>query len=470
MQLSPRPSSKAISTALDDRNDPTLPIILEYQSPSAAIINLQMPRIARNITWIIFSCVVATFTLSGIINVDRVVTAQGVVVARSPTIVVQPLETAIVRSIEVHVGDTVHAGQVLARLDPTFAQADAGAATAQVSLLQAEVSRMQAEMENRPFTYTGLDPNMMFQATIFAQRQSEYNNKLENYREKADSLSATIARARSDEAGYRDRLTYAKSLEQMRTELEHLNVGSKLNTLSAMDSRAEMQRELDNSRQTAEGAQRDLAALVAERNEFIDNWHNEGNEKLTDALGKLSDARELLNKNLLKQQLVELRAETDATVLTIGKVSVGSVLTSGQQFITLVPTDAPLEVEANIPANEDGHVKVGDTVNVKFDTFTYSRYGMAYGVVRVVSPDSFTSQDEQRNPTGNVPVPQSQSGSWFYRSRITLDRIDLHGVPDNFHLIPGMPIQADIKVGKQTVLGYMMGRFVPLATEGMREP
>jgi hemolysin D len=33
-----------------------------------------------------------------------------------------------------------------------------------------------------------------------------------------------------------------------------------------------------------------------------------------------------------------------------------------------------------------------------------------------------------------------------------------------------MPIQADIRVGKQTVLSYMMGRFIPLATEGMREP
>jgi HlyD family secretion protein len=472
MQLSPRPSSKAISLAQDDRHDPTLPAILEFQSPSSAIVNMPMPRIARGFVWTISSMIAVMFALSGVISVDRVVTAQGIVVAQAPTMVVQPLEAAIVRSIEVHVGDTVHAGQILARLDPTFAQADAGAAAAQVSLLQAQVSRMQAEMENRPFTYSGLDPNMMFQATIYAQRQSEYNYKLENYRQKFDSLAATIARARSDQAGYADRLTYAKSLEQMRNQLEHMNVGSKLNTLSAMDSRAEMQRNLDSAKQTAEGAQRDLAALVAERNEFVDNWHNEGNEKLTEALGKLSDARELLNKNQLRRQLVELRAETDATVLTVGKFSVGSVLTAGEQFITLVPTSAPLEVEANIPGNEDGHVTVGDPVDIKFDTFIYSRYGMAHGNVRVVSPDSFTAAEEQRNPTGNVPLPQTNSGTgqWFYRSRITLDQINLHGTPANFHLIPGMPIQADIRVGKQTVVHYLMGRFIPLATEGMREP
>jgi membrane fusion protein, hemolysin D len=470
MQLSPRPSSKAISTERAARLDPTLPAILEYQSPSSAILNMPMPRIARGMTLTISSLIAVLFTLSGVISVDRVVTAQGVVVARSPTMVVQPLETAIVRSIEVHVGEAVHAGQVLARLDPTFAAADVGATAAQVSALQAQVSRMQAEMENRPFSYTGLDPNMAFQAAIYAQRQSEYNFKLENYRQKFDSLQATIARARSDELAYADRLRYAKSLEQMRTDLEKLNVGSKLNTLSAMDTRAEMQRNLDGARQTAEGAQRDLAALVAERNQYMGSWHNEVSEKLTDALSKLSDAREQLNKNQLRRQLVELRAETDGTVMTIGKVSVGSVLTAGQQFVTLVPADAPLEVEANIPANEDGHVNVGDPVDIKFETFIYSRYGMAHGVVRVVSPDSFTAQDEQRNPTGSVPVPQTASGGWYYRSRITLDQINLHGTPANFHLIPGMPIQADIRVGKQTVLSYMMGRFIPLATEGMREP
>jgi HlyD family secretion protein len=58
----------------------------------------------------------------------------------------------------------------------------------------------------------------------------------------------------------------------------------------------------------------------------------------------------------------------------------------------------------------------------------------------------------------------------FYRSRITLDRIALRGVPADFHLIPGMPVKADIKVGQQTIMRYMMGKVVPLATEAMREP
>lgn len=469
MQLLPRPSSKAISSSRDDRLDPTLPVILEYQSPSTAVINMPMPPIARGFVLTLSSMIAVLFILSGVIKVDRVVTASGVVVARSPTIVVQPLEVSIVRSIEVHPGDVVHAGQVLARLDPTFASADMGTLVAQVSTLQAQVSRLQAELNNHPFTYAGLDPNMALQAAIYGQRQAEFDFKLENYKQKVDSLGALIARSKADIVGFTDRLAYATSLESMRKELEHLNVGSKINTLAAMDTRSQMQASLRGAEQQALASQRDIAALIAERNGYVQNWHTEAADKLTEALTKLSDARESLNKAQLRRQLVELRAERDGTIMSVSKVSVGSVLQGGQQLITLVPTDAPLEIEANISGADDGHIKVGDPVDIKFDTFPYTQYGMAHGVVRVVSPDSFSAQDEQRNPTGAVPLAANAGGLWF-RSRISLDQIALHHTPADFHLIPGMPIQADIRIGQQTILRYMLGKAVPLATEGMREP
>ena len=410
MPLSLQTSSTAIKKsgglAVSGRGDPTLPVILEYQSPSTAIVNAPVPRIGRDISWTIGTMVLACFAVMGVVKIDKVVTAQGKVIAQAPTIVVQPLETAIVRSIEVREGETVRAGQILARLDPTFAAADLESLRGQVSAWSAQVARLQAEMENRPFSYTGADPHLALEAAIYAQRIAEYNFKLENYRQKADSVSAQIGRTRSDIAGYQDRLNVAQNLEKMRTELDRLGVGSRLNTLSAMDTRAEMQRNLDSATQQASGAQRDLAALLAERNGYIQSWHAEAAEKLAEATAKLSDARESFNKAQLRRQLVELRAEQDATVLSISKVSQGSVLASGQQFISLVPANAPLEVEVNIPGSQDGYVHVGDPVAIKFDSFPYTEFGMAHGSVRVVSPDSVTAQDDQRNPTSAMPVPR----------------------------------------------------------------
>jgi HlyD family secretion protein len=58
----------------------------------------------------------------------------------------------------------------------------------------------------------------------------------------------------------------------------------------------------------------------------------------------------------------------------------------------------------------------------------------------------------------------------FYRARIAIDRVALHDVPGGFELIPGMPVATDIKVGKRTVLGYLLGLMLPIAQEAMREP
>jgi hemolysin D len=468
MPLSLPRSSKGTELQAD-RDDPALPVILEFQSPSTAVLSAPVPRSARSTVWIIASMFTAIMLALGLIPVDRVVTARGVVVSKAPVLVVQPLETAIVRSIEVHVGEKVQAGQVLAQLDPTFATADVDALAAQVSSLEAEVSRMQAETEGRPFAYTGLNPDLALQAAIFAQRQAEYAYKLQNYQERTDSLVAQIKRANSDAEGYRDRLEVAQNVEKMRRDLERLQVGSKLNTLAAMDSRAEMQRNYESAIETGQSGARDLRALLAERDGYVQQWHADLSEKLAEAVGKLSDAREQLRKAQLRRQLVELRADRDATVLTIAKASVGSVLQSGAQFITLMPADAPLEIEANISGRDDGYVHVGDPVAVKFDTFPYARYGLAYGTLRVITANSFTAQDQHAMETDTVPIMPNDTEP-YYRARIAIDRLALRGVPTNFRVTPGMPVTADVKVGKQTVLKYLLSRVVPIATQAMREP
>jgi hemolysin D len=449
--------------------DPTLPAILEFQWPSTAIANAPIPRSARGIAWIITSMVFALIVIMALIPVDQVVTTRGVVVSQSPTIHVQPLETAIVRSIDVREGQRVKAGEVLARLDPTFATADLGALVAQVSSLQAEVWRLRAEADGKRLADAGLDPDLLLQAAIYAHRQAAFQLKVENYKHRIDELSSLISRAQSDAAGYRERLGVAQNVERMRRELEQREVGSKLNTLLAVDSRAEMARSLANSEQTAEGAKRDLSAMMAERDGYIQGWRAEVSEKLSDAGRKLNDAQEQFNKAKLRRSMVELRAEQDAIVQSLAKVSVGSVLQSGQPFITLVPMDAPLEIEANIIGRDNGFVHVGDSVAIKFDTFPYSQYGMAEGSVRIISPDSFTAQDEARNPTSALPLPSSSTES-FFRARISLDRVALHDVPAGFRVSPGMPVAADIKVGKRTVLKYLLGQVLPVAQEGMREP
>jgi hemolysin D len=463
-----RPLSKAGSPA-NHRADAAARALLEFQSPSKAIVAAPVPRAARGSVWAIASMLAISLVAMGLIPIDRVVTARGRVVSRIPSLVMQPLETSIVRAISVSEGQQVHAGDTLAELDPTFTAADVGGLTSQVSLLEAEIARLQAEAEGRLFTYAGSDPNFTLQASIATQRFAERKLRDDMYQQRIDGLNALITRSAADVQTFQARQNVADKILSIRKELERQQVGSAIESLAAIDNDLEVTTGFSNAKQTEESARHDLGAVTAERDAYDQNWRAEASQKLSEQKEKLVEAREQLSKAERRRQLVVLHADRDATVLTVAKVSVGSVLQSGEPFITLVPAGAPLEVEVNIAGHDSGFVHAGAPVAIKFDTFPASQYGLAHGKVRTVSADSFTGSDDAQDRLGAVPANPG-SAEPFYRSRITLDDVKLHDVPPGFRVEPGMPATADIKVGQRTVLAYLLGRILPVTSEGMREP
>jgi hemolysin D len=445
--------------------------LLEFQSPTAAVIAERVPVGGRVTIWVIATAILSSIAVMSVYPVDRVVAVPGKMVAKLSNIVLQPLDTSIVRRIDVREGQTVHAGDLLAMLDPTFTAADAGALDMQVASLKAEVDRLEAEANGRPYQPDG-SPASQLQVLIFGQHHAERTSKLEEYRQKIDSARAKIARSSSDITSYAEQFKAAQVKEEMRQQLERLQVGSKLNTLEAGAQRSEVNRSLQAAIAGSAAARSDLEALVAERDAFVQQTQSETTQHLTEQGRKLADAREQQSKASLRRKLVDLRADRDAVVLSVAKLSVGSVVQSGDALITLVPTDAQLEVEATIPARDAGFVQSGNPAVVKFDAFPYSTYGYATARLDTVSADSFSAPQSGRDRPGRPDIAQSEAngGATFFRAKLSLNEMKLRNLPAGFRLTPGMPVTADIKVGRRTVLSYLMSRVVPTLTEGMREP
>lgn len=445
--------------------------LLEFQSPTAAVIADRVPLSGRITIWVVAAAILSSIGVMGFYPVDRVVAVPGKVVARVPNTVIQPLETAIVRQIDVQEGQVVHAGDRLAMLDPTFATADQGSADAQVISLQAEVNRLTAEANGRAYLSDG-SPAGQLQAMIFAQNQAERTARLESFRERIDSARAKVRQTMTDIVNYAEEYRAAQAKENMREQLEQLQIGSKLNTLEAAAQRAEVNRALQAAVAARTGAQSDLDGVTAERDAYVQQVNNKISQQLTEQGRELTSAQEQQTKARLRRKLVDLRADRDAVVLSVAKVSVGSVVQSGDELITLVPTDAPLQIDASIPAREAGFAHGGDPAVIKFETFPYTTYGTAMGTLKTVSADSFTSprngQDRPSRPALSQPDPNG--GPAYFRASLSIDEMKLHNLPAGFRMTPGMPVTADIKVGKRTVLAYLLSRVVPTLTEGMREP
>ncbi len=87
-------------------------------------------------------------------------------------------------------------------------------------------------------------------------------------------------------------------------------------------------------------------------------------------------------------------------MLSVAAVSPGSVMQAGQTFFTLVPVNAPLEVDAQITADQTGWVEVGQPADVKFLTFPFTHFGEASGSVRLISADTYLTGASSAATTG----------------------------------------------------------------------
>jgi HlyD family secretion protein len=440
--------------------------VLEFQSPTAAIMATPIPPLARNSNLVITALVAVTLLLSAVMHVDKIVSAPGKLVSSAPTVVVQPFVTSIVQTINVEEGQIVHKGDVLATLNPTYAAADLTALTAQQQAYTAQVARLQAQENDQPYNPDPANPASALQAETYNQQEAEYNFTMDDYAQKISALQTTIQGYEAQATYYRQRLGIATNVEEMRRNLQRLQVGSRLDTLAATDDRVNIQSSLASAESSAAQSRRDLAAQEAERDSYEQQFKATVSQQLSDAINSLTQASQSLAKAKLNEQLVELTAPRDSIVLSVAKVSAGSVMQSGQLLMQLVPIDAPFAVEADVSGIDSGYVHPGDKVNIKFDTLPFLQYGQAEGTVLTVSPDSFNPQD----PDTGVPVMPDAAHTLYYKVRISLDELNLHNTPPGFRLVPGMPLGADVLVGTRTIMGYFTRQILPVAYESLHEP
>jgi HlyD family secretion protein len=455
--------------------------VLEYFSPSQAIIARGPLPLANHTLAIIGTMFMCLFFLFFMVSLDRLAIGTGKVISMVPETVVAPLNMGVVKTIAVNTGDIVHKGQLLAQIDPTFAAADNTAAREQVDRYQTEVDRLQAEFHQQPYRPRQLTAGALVQEGIFAQRAAAREAELRYYQGQIDAQKALETQANSQIRQYAKETGVSLDIEKIYTKLEQDAVGSRINTLTAVNTRLESERQVLFNISQAENARQNVSALQGQLENYNQQWFADVSQTITDDMVQLASYRDSLEHAALNYKLVDLRAQEDSIVLAVAPISVGSVIQSGQTFFTLVPINAPLEVDAQITADQTGFVIPGQTAEVKFATFEFTMFGEAQGSVRVVSADSFLTGSTANGSGSTTGIPSGNAGDsiftgvnptspFFYDVRVSIDRLNLKNVPKDFRVLPGMPVEVDIKVGDRTIWDYLVERVVPIIYEGMREP
>ena len=468
-----KPGNPLVKRVKDD----TPTELMEFFSPSTALLNTPAKPLANHTILVIGSMVAVIFILFGVMTMDRVVSANGKVISLTSEVVVTPLNTAIVKTIAVSIGDIVRKGQLLAQLDPTFTAADNTAAQDQVDRYQTEIDRLTAEERQLPYKPRHLTPGALVQEGIYSQRAAAREAELRYYKGQVDAQKALEEQANANVRQYAKEVGIAGDVEQMRERLERMALGSHIDTAAAQTARLEAEREVLTFIQQAENAKQTIKSLQGQLDNYNQQWFADVSATLTSDNVQLASYRDQLEHAALNYKLIDLRAEQDSIVLSIASVSVGTVVQPGQTFFTLVPVNAPLEIDAQMTGDEAGFVFTGQPVDIKFQSLPYSEFGLGHGSVRLVSADSFltgtpasSAQGASGLASNSVFTGAAPTSAYFYDVRITLDRLALQHVPKDMHIVPGMPVEADIKVGDRTVWEYLIERLLPIVNEGMREP
>jgi HlyD family secretion protein len=436
-----------------------LPAAIDFQSDARKIDERRPPWVARATLYVLVAVIVIAGVWASVAKVDRIVVAPGKLVTTASTIVVQPLETSVVRSLNARVGDIVRQGDALATLDPTFSEADAGQLRGKIKSLAAQIDRLESELDDRAYEPKLLDDETRLQSTIWTRRAEQNKAKLASYNQQIRHVEAEMATKNADRAALEVRLAVAKELEAMRNFLMQKEIGSKVNYLDAKGQRLQVEREMQLATNNRTELEEELERVKAEKAGYLAEFREKSAEELVQARRDHDAAAKQLDKAERRNAVTVLTAPADSIVLEVAQRSVGSVMKEAEPLYTLVPLDSPLEAEVSVEGLDVGQVENGAEARLKLEAWPFQKHGTLSGHVRTVSDDTFTpdpKKDGQQRP--------------YYKARVEVTATDLRDVPRNFHLIPGMAVTAEIKAGERTILSYFLYPLLRGLDESIREP
>ncbi|TBV06425.1 HlyD family type I secretion periplasmic adaptor subunit [Phytopseudomonas dryadis] len=417
----------------------------------------------RLVQWTIMAFAALTLLWACVGEIDVVATASGKIVPSGKTKVIQPNEVAVVKAIHVHDGQPVKAGELLVELDGQITTADVERLAsewlaAQIDSARARLLLQAIDQQAEPGPVAELIP----QASA-AQQRSVQHWVQGQYLELRAALAQSEAQIEQREAELRSIRTTIAALEQTLPITRELAADyRRLLDKHYVAKHAYLEKEqirLDQERELAQqqariaelnaalkAAQQQRQGVLAQTRRAMLDLHNDAEVRGASLAQELKKAEQ-------RNRLTRLTAPVDGTVQQLAIHTQGGVVTEAQPLMVIVPSDQPVEVEALLENKDIGFVRAGQAVEVKVETFNFTKYGVVDGTVLSVSNDAI--EDEK---LGLV-----------YSARILLADDSIAVGSGRIALSPGMAVRAEVKTDRRKVIDYFLSPLQQYVDESLAE-
>jgi HlyD family type I secretion membrane fusion protein len=380
------------------------------------------------------------------------IVAQGSFVATGQNKIVQHLEGGIIKEILVNEGDHVSLDQPLIKLDETAAQTNERQLFLRKARLEAIAARLNAEVQD--------SDKIRFPAIVLDNR---YDPEIAPIIESQQLNFAAAISKRSSEIGLFDQNIKAmefrnegiqEQISSVRRQLVFLTeeYEGKKALLNQGLIRGTEVKAIQRAMADADGQIGKMVAEVSENHEQIvrfeqqiiqtkDAYRQAALQELQSLEAELDAVREQSREaeNILRR--VTINAPVTGTIIRMYYHTAGGVIESGKAILEILPSEAPLVIEAQVPRTDIDNVKVGQRASIRLTALNRRTTPVLDGEVYYVSADAL--------PDAQGPVPRE-----VYLARVRLPASELAKV-HGFSPTPGMPAEILVQTQSRTFFSYL---------------
>lgn len=350
-------------------------------------------------------------------TLDEVSTGTGKVVPSSREQILQSLDGGILAELNVHEGDKVQAGQVVARMDPTRSESNVGESTARYRASLASSVRLYAEVNDLPLVFPD---SLKAWPDLIATESRLYRSRR--------------AQLADSEAEIKDAMVSVNKELAITQRLEKSGAASHVEVLRLQRQRSDLSLKLTDLRS---------------------QYYVQAREALSKANAEVDMLQAVIKGREDSVTRLTVRSPVRGIVKNIQVTTLNGVIPPNGELMEIVPVDDRLLIETRLSPRDIAFIHPGQRALVKITAYDYAIYGGLEGEVETISPD--TIQDKAKPEV------------FYYRVFIrTHQDFLVNKAGRQFSIVPGMIASVDIKTGEKTIVDYLIKPF-NRAKEALRE-
>ncbi|WP_116598196.1 HlyD family type I secretion periplasmic adaptor subunit [Primorskyibacter marinus] len=380
--------------------------------------------------------------------------------------IVQHPDGGVVEEILVDEGDTVAAGDILIRLDPTLRRSELSIIEGQLFELMARRARLDAERDEsdtldfpeellaRAAEDEEINELVQGQQRLFAARRDSIAREVEQLGKRRDQISDQIIGIDAQQDALTEQLALIEEELADQQSLLDRGLAQATRVLSLQRERARLSGTVGEL--TAQKAQ--AAGRITETEIEILKLTTRRREEAITTLRDLGyRERELAEqRRALVEQLarMEIRAPVSGVIYGLQVFTPRSVIRAADPVLYIVPQDRPLVIAAQVETIHIDKLFVEQNVSLRFSALDQRETPELFGRVTQISADAFTDENSRAS---------------YYRAEIVLSEGEIDRLPEDTVLIPGMPVETFIRTDDRTPLAYLVKPFADYFAKAFRE-